>query len=123
MGPQSNALAPGELLRSIELPHAALTRQAAFRRASLTPLGRSAALLIGTRSLEGAFVLTVTASTRRPVQLRFPAIPSPETLTERIATEIPAAQYYDDVHGHPDWRRHMTLEFAEEIRQELTEGR
>jgi CO/xanthine dehydrogenase FAD-binding subunit len=123
LGPQSTALAPGELLRSVELPLAALTRRTAFRRATLTTLGRSAALLIGTRSPDGAFVLTVTASTRRPVQLRFPAIPSGEALTERLATEIPFAQYYDDVHGLPDWRRHMTHELAEEIRRELAEGR
>ncbi|MET0652018.1 MAG: FAD-binding molybdopterin dehydrogenase, partial [Hyphomicrobiaceae bacterium] len=40
-----------------------------------------------------------------------------------LATEIPFAQYYDDVHGLPDWRRHMTHELAEEIRRELAEGR
>ncbi len=31
-----------------------------------------------------------------------------------------AALYYDDLHGSPDWRRHMTLRLAEEIRQELS---
>jgi CO/xanthine dehydrogenase FAD-binding subunit len=122
-GPQNNALALGELLRSIELPHAALTRRTAFRRASLTPLGRSAALLIGTCSSEGVFVLTVTASTRRPVQLRFAEMPNRKQLIERLVTEILGSHYCDDVHGRPDWRRHMTLEFAEEIRQELAETR
>src|SRR5712671_2537602 len=48
MGPQRNALRPGELLRSIWLPATALVRRTAFRKISLTPLGRSAALLIGT---------------------------------------------------------------------------
>ena len=33
--------------------------------------------------------------------------------------EIPANAYYDDIHGLPAWRRHMTLHFAEEIRREL----
>jgi hypothetical protein len=38
-------------------------------------------------------------------------------LRERLEAEI--QHYYDDVHGAPAWRRHMTLQFAEEIRQEL----
>src|SRR5277367_3484269 len=48
------------------LPREALTRRTAFRRISLTPLGLSSALLIGTLSAAGTFALTVTASTRRP---------------------------------------------------------
>src|SRR6202047_1415361 len=59
IGNQRNVLAPGDLLRSIEIPLAALKRRAAFRQISLTPLGRSAALLIGTLDDQG-FVLTVT---------------------------------------------------------------
>jgi len=27
--------------------------------------------------------------------------------------------YHDDVHGKPEWRKHMTLRLAEEIRIEL----
>ena len=40
-------LAPGDLLRQIDIPLAALKRRAAFRQISLTPVGRSAALVIG----------------------------------------------------------------------------
>jgi len=116
-GPQQPALAPGEVLRAIDLPRAALTRRFAFRRISLTPLGRSGALLIGT--LGPGFALTVTASTRRPVQLRFDAVPDAAALAARLAEAIPDALYYDDIHGRPDWRRHMTVTFAEEIRREL----
>ena len=32
---------------------------------------------------------------------------------------VPEALYHDDVHGRPDWRRHMTRHFAEEIRGSL----
>jgi hypothetical protein len=32
---------------------------------------------------------------------------------------VAAEGWYDDIHGDPQWRRHMTLAFAEEIRQEL----
>jgi CO/xanthine dehydrogenase FAD-binding subunit len=118
VAPQRNALMPGELLRSIALPLPALRRRTAFRQISLAPLGRSAALLIGTLSPDDeTFALTVTASTPRPVRLSFPGLPTRDALRERIEAEI--QQYYDDVHGAPAWRRHMTLQLAEEIRQEL----
>jgi CO/xanthine dehydrogenase FAD-binding subunit len=120
VAPQRNALRPGELLRAIELPAAALMRRTAFRQISLTPLGRSAVLLIGTLSpRDGSFALTVTAATARPHTLAFAALPSPHALRTRIETEIADAGYYDDVHGAPAWRRHMTFRFAEEIRREL----
>src|SRR5579862_5933218 len=118
LGPQRNALMPGELLHSIALPLAALSRRTAFRQISLAPLGRSAALLIGTLSLnDDTFALTVTASTPRPIRLSFPNLLTRGALRERLEAEI--QHYYDDVHGSPAWRRHMTLQLAEEIRQEL----
>jgi CO/xanthine dehydrogenase FAD-binding subunit len=118
LGPQRTALAPGELLRCIALPLSALRRRTAFRQISLAPLGRSAALLIGTLSPDdGLFVLTVTASTPRPVGLSFSSLPTRDALRERLEAEI--EHYYDDVHGAPAWRRHMTLQFAEEIRRDL----
>jgi CO/xanthine dehydrogenase FAD-binding subunit len=118
LAPQRNALMPGELLRSIALPQSALRQRTAFRQISLAPLGRSAALLIGTLSPDdGAFALTITASTPRPIQLLFQGPPTRDALRERVEAEI--QHYYNDVHGTPAWRRHMTLQFAEEIRQEL----
>jgi CO/xanthine dehydrogenase FAD-binding subunit len=117
VGPQRNALLPGELLHSIALPLAALSRRTAFRQISLAPLGRSAALLIGTLSPDDTFALTVTASTPRPIRLSFPSLPTRDALRERLEAEI--QHYYDDVHGSPAWRRHMTQQFAEEIRREL----
>lgn len=122
-GPREVALAPGDVLRAVHLPAAALRRRAAFRRASLTPLGRSGVLLIGTRDANGMFLLTVTAATRRPVQLPFPRLPQPAELAARLATAIPDSLYYDDMHGRPDWRRHMTALLAQEIRDELQETR
>ena len=122
-GPQYNALAPGELLRAIELPVSALRRRVAFRQIALSPLGRSAALLIGTLAPEGgAFTLTVTASTPRPVRVSFPVLPAAAPLHDSIEAAIPATGYFDDVHGAPAWRRHMTLQLAEEIRRELAGG-
>src|ERR1700749_1567392 len=46
-GDGRNVLERGDLLRQIDIPVAALRRRAAFRQISLTPVGRSAALPIG----------------------------------------------------------------------------
>ena len=58
----------------------------------------------------------------RPVRMSFAGLPDRPTLRERIAREIPDALYYDDVHGDPRWRKHVTLVLAEEIRRELSGG-
>ena len=118
-GDNRNVLAPGDLLRQIDIPLAALKRRSAYRQISLTPLGRSAALLIGSLTGEDALTLTVTASTRRPVQLSFAGIPTAKELRETILQRIPDELYHTDVHGKPAWRKHMTLRLGEEIRSEL----
>ena len=118
-GNQQNVLAPGDLLRQIDIPLAALKRRSAFRQISLTPVGRSAALLIGSLTGDGGFVLTVTASTVRGIKLSFDAIPTQEGLRETILQTIHDALYHTDIHGKPAWRKHMTLRLAEEIRAEL----
>lgn len=118
-GNQRNRLAPGDLLRQIDIPLAALKQRAAFRQISLTPVGRSAALLIGSLNESGAFTLTVTASTVRPIRLSFPKPPDAAALGAAIMREITDDLYHDDVHGKPFWRKHMTLRLAEEIRAEL----
>jgi CO/xanthine dehydrogenase FAD-binding subunit len=118
-GSQRNVLASGDLLRQIDIPLAALKRRSAFRQISLTPVGRSAALLIGSLSSEGAFALTVTGSTKRPIQLSFAGIPRANELRDMVLQRIPDQLYHDDVHGKPIWRKHMTLRLAEEIRSEL----
>ena len=113
-----NALAPGEILRRIDIPAAALSRRAAFRQISLAPLGRSAALLIGTPR-GGGFDLTVTAATVRPVRLSFARLPDPQTLRIHLLRDIPEELYFEDAHGTPRWRRQVTGVLAEEIRREL----
>jgi CO/xanthine dehydrogenase FAD-binding subunit len=117
-GDRRNVLQAGDLLRQIDLPLAALTGRTAFRQVSLTPLGRSAALLIGRLATDG-LKLTVTASTIRPIQLAFAGVPGAEDLRDAILNGIPGALYHDDVHGKPAWRKHMTLRLAEQIRTEL----
>jgi len=118
-GNHGNALAPGELLRSIRVPISALRKERAFRRFSLTGLGRSEVLLIGTRCPgSGEFILTVTAATLRPVQFKYSSLPSAEELKQAI-DGIPLEDYLDDPHGSPAHRRHLTYYFAEQIRREL----
>src|SRR6516164_5818313 len=88
-GDQQNVLKPGDLLRQIDLPLAALQRRSAFRQISQTPVGRSAALLVGSLTSDGAMILTVTASTKHPVRLSFDTIPQQSALREAILQAIP----------------------------------
>ena len=134
-GDGRNALAPGELLRGVHLPASALASRVAFRRLSLSNLGRSGALLIGRQECaedgaDGGLVLTVTAATKRPVQLRFPGtggtgrtsgagMPAAADLSAALDAAIPGELYHDDIHGLPAWRKDMTYRLAEEIRAEL----
>jgi CO/xanthine dehydrogenase FAD-binding subunit len=123
LAPQRNALQPGELLRAIDLPVAALRRRTAFRQISLSPVGRSGVLVIGTLSADdGSFAVTVTAATPRPIRLSFANIPSADALRAKLDAEIPGASYYNDMHGTPAWRRHVTEQFAEEVRGELAKN-
>lgn len=123
-GNHANVLRPGELLRSIHLPARALAKRFAFRRSSLTHLGRSAALLIGTRSASGDdFRLTVTAATARPVQLRFDRDVTADELRHALDARIADGEYFADVHGSPAYRRRLTRYYAEQIRAELAEPR
>jgi CO/xanthine dehydrogenase FAD-binding subunit len=121
-GNHTNVLQPGELLRSIHLPATALTRRFAFRRLSLTHLGRSTALIIGTQNMhKNDMLLTVTAATSRPVQLRFDQMPTADELRYCIDTTIPDTLYFDDAHGTSAYRRHLTYYYAEQIRVELAQ--
>ncbi len=105
-------LGAGDILRALELPAEILARRAAMRQASLTTLGRSAVLLIGTR-LEDGFELTIAAATPTPRRILFAGKPSQETLAARIDEAVPV--WYDDIHGRPAWRRRMTHRLAAEL--------
>ncbi|WP_329181599.1 FAD binding domain-containing protein [Streptomyces sp. NBC_01477] len=114
-------LAEGELLRSVTLPARALGSRTAFRQASLYGLGRSGVLVIGTLDpQDGSVAVTLTASTVRPFRLRFAAPPTAAELSEAVAGAVADHEWFDDIHGLPQWRRHMTFRLAEEIRRELT---
>lgn len=113
-GVRSTVLAPGEVLRALEFPAPPIWT--GMRRASLAPLGRSGVLVLARVDADG-FAVTVTAATTAPRVVRFPGIPAAAQLRDALA-EI--RDWYDDAHGAPDWRRAMTLRFAEELRAEAT---
>jgi len=116
LGNRRTALRPGEVLRAVELPAAALAARTAFRRAALATQGRSGAVVIGRRDADGGCVLTVTAAVERPHRLAFPALPTAAVLAAQLGW---IEQWFDDPHGAPDWRRAVTGLLAEQVRAEL----
>jgi CO/xanthine dehydrogenase FAD-binding subunit len=119
-GNHRNVLQRGELLRKIHLPASALSKRAAMRQVSLTRFGRSAALIIATVGDDGTdFLLTVSAATPRPVQLRFATCPSADELRQALEAGLPPDAYFDDVHGSAPYKQHVTQYLAEQIRAEL----
>jgi CO/xanthine dehydrogenase FAD-binding subunit len=120
-GNHQNILQPGDLLRRIDVPVSALRKRTCFRRMSLTHMGRSSTLLIGTLCpQEGVFMLTVSASTVRPLRFTFPQLPEVGELRARLEQDIPDSLYLDDVHGSPAYRKHLTWYLAAEIHRELS---
>jgi CO/xanthine dehydrogenase FAD-binding subunit len=116
-GDGRNALRPGELLTRIDIPAAALAARTAFRQLSLSPAGRSAVLVIARRDTGGRTVITVTASTPRPLRLCFPAPPGPEAAASALDRAAP--DYLDDVHGSGPWRAAMTRRAVAELAADL----
>jgi hypothetical protein len=92
-----------------------------MRQASLTHLGRSAALIIATVGDKGEdFLLTVSAATPRPVHLRFAKLPSAAELRQALDDKLPPDAWFQDVHGSAPYKRHVTHYLAEQIRTELS---
>ncbi|GGU05518.1 FAD binding domain-containing protein [Streptomyces violascens] len=120
-GAGRKVLDEGELLRSVTLPARALGCHTAFRQASLYGLGRSGALVIGTLDpVDGSMAVTISAATVRPFRLWFPLPPDRGELRRAIEVAVGEDDWYDDIHGLPEWRRHMGFRLAEEVRHELT---
>ncbi|MBO0681343.1 FAD binding domain-containing protein [Mycolicibacterium sp. S2-37] len=121
-GDHRTVLGPGELLRAIDVPAAALRKRVTHRRFTLTRLGRSTIFVIATqRPDEDDLLLTITAGTDRPVRLAFDTLPSADELGQRIRA-LPPDIWFDDANGSPAHRRHLALHFAEEIRAEFNRG-
>jgi CO/xanthine dehydrogenase FAD-binding subunit len=120
-GERATVLRPGELLRSVFLPARALATRAACRQVSLSPAGRSAVLLIGTRSPSSAATVTLTAAVPRPVQVSCTLFPPPNVLAQSLDDAVSGTRgYLDDVNGSASWRRAMTRRAALEVATELS---
>lgn len=121
LGPGITVLAPGEVLRSVFVPAASLRSRTASRKIALAPQGRSGSVVMGRRAPEGTCTLTVTAATVRPVVLRFPEVPT--AVEARAAVDgVAPMLWFDDPHGAPDWRAHVTGVLAAEVAGELAAG-
>lgn len=119
LGPGETTLAPGEVVRAIRIPESNMCSRTAFRKVALSPLGRSGAVVMGRLDATGACVLTVSAATTRPVVLEFAALPDARELAA-IFAEIHPGLWYDDPHGAPRWRRHVSTLLAVEVVAELS---
>jgi CO/xanthine dehydrogenase FAD-binding subunit len=117
-GSGRNELRRGELLTHLWLPAGPLAGRFAFRQLSLSPVGRSAVLVIARTHGDSETVVTVTASTPAPVCLRFPALPSAAGALRRLDAAC-AGRYLDDVHGSALWRAAMTRRLVAETLAEL----
>lgn len=115
-GNGTNALAPGEVLRAVDVPERALRARTAYRKIALSTLGRSGAVLTGRVDEDGRAVFGITAATLAPTVLRYDALPDASTLRQDAAG---AEGYYTDPLGAADWRRQVSGVLLEEIRREL----
>lgn len=115
-GNARNALAPGEVLRAIELPAAALRSRSLLRKIALAEYGRSGAVVTGRVDDDASAVFTITAATLRPVVLHFESLPDASTLADAVGA---ASGYYTDPLGAADWRRGVSVELARRIRDAL----
>jgi CO/xanthine dehydrogenase FAD-binding subunit len=118
-GNNKNILAPGEVLREIDIPITALRKRHIHRRFTLTHMGRSTIFMIATQDPDAAdLLLTITAGTTQPIRLAFDTLPEADALQHSIDT-LPNDVWFDDPNGAPDHRRHLAKYYAEQIRVEL----
>jgi len=115
-GNTTTDLRPGEVLRSVEISAEALASRTAYRKIALSPIGRSGTVLIGRRPPAGGFVLTITAGTVRPVQLRYASVPDARALQADVEG---VDAWFADAHGAADWRRAVSVVLGLEILEEL----
>jgi CO/xanthine dehydrogenase FAD-binding subunit len=120
-GASANRLGPGEIVRSLRLPAAALRGRTAMRKLAPSPLGRSGVVVIARRDVVddgGGVIVSVTAATVRPYVFRFPEVPTAADWAAAHAG-IPDEAWTLDPHGDPDWRRAMTRVLGGQVLEEL----
>lgn len=111
---QATSLAPGEVLRALDVPMRALTGRVALQKIALAELGRSGAVVTARVDADGVAVFVVTAAVRRPRVIRFGRLPGAGELRDAVAS---APGFYTDPLGSADWRRGVSVVLAERVRQ------
>ncbi|WP_423463534.1 FAD binding domain-containing protein [Promicromonospora sp. MS192] len=132
------ALSRGEVLREVLVPEAVLRQRTAVRRASLTPTGRTAAMVTGRAGEDGAWI-TLTGSVGRPLgravrdhaaldrwidTIDLAAPTAPTALPAPTDSGVPdglagGGGWYEDTHGSRAWRAAMTRRLAHEVLDDL----
>ncbi|MFC6013597.1 FAD binding domain-containing protein [Nocardia lasii] len=120
-GPGENLLATGAVVRSFLVPTSSLLAHTSFRKIALAPLGRSGSVVMGRRERDDRCAITITAATVRPVVLDFDGVPTRSQLAAALA-DIEPELWFDDPHGAPDWREHVTGLLVGEVAAELAGG-
>ncbi|MGN7970555.1 FAD binding domain-containing protein [Microbacterium sp. 22296] len=119
----ATSLAPGEVVRALDVPAHALRSRVGLQKIALAELGRSGAVVTARVDPDGSAVFVVTAAVRRPRVLRFGRIPGAGELRDAVAS---ATDFYTDPLGSADWRRGVSMVLAERVRRsfarELQEG-
>lgn len=122
IGPGQTVLAADEVVRTIRIPEWNMRSRTAFRKISLAPTGRSGAVVMGRRALSHSFHLTLSAATIHPVVLDFREVPSDGELLATI-NGLDTELWYDDPHGTPEWRRHVSGILATQVAADLRGAR
>lgn len=117
VGNQRTSLAPGDLLRSIHLPIAALTAPVAARRVSYAEYGRAGAVVLG-RTTDDGVVISISGGTVRPFAIPV-ASHDPDEVVAACATAVPDAAWFTDAHGAAEWRRGVVPHLIREVAVEL----
>ncbi|WP_084127456.1 FAD binding domain-containing protein [Demequina sp. NBRC 110054] len=117
-GNGTNTLQPGDVVRAIDLPAAALAGRTALHKIALAELGRSGAVVTGRRDPDDAITIVVTAATLTPCVYSFPVPPSEDRLVESVRA---AEGFYTDALGTEDWRRHVAGVLAARVLADLME--
>ncbi|WP_150953785.1 FAD binding domain-containing protein [Microbacterium testaceum] len=119
----ATSLAPGEVVRALDIPARALEARVGLQKIALAELGRSGAVVTARVDPDGSAVFVVTAAVRRPRVLRFAQVPGAGELRDAVAS---APLFYTDPLGSADWRRGVSVVLAERLRarfaRELQEG-
>jgi len=117
------SLAPGEVVRALDVPAHALRSRVGLQKIALAELGRSGAVVTARIDPDGSAVFVVTAAVRRPRVLRFSRVPNAGELRDAVAA---ATDFYTDPLGSADWRRGVSVVLAERLRagfaREMQEG-